>query len=293
MLDARKLRLLRDLARLGTIAAVAQAHSYTASAVSQQLAALEREAGAALFERTGRGITLTPAGRLLVQHAHIVLGALEEASAALADASAGLSGPLRIGAFPTAVRTLLPAALVELSGRHPGLELRVSDLDPVSVPDALRERRIDIGLVQDYDVAPAAPDPAVETAQLLDETVYLAVPTTSGIESLSAAHDAPWIAATPGTLCHTVTLRLGQGAGYEPRIRHRADDFTAVLALVGAGLGVAIVPELAAAEQPGVRLVPLATRRRTRTAWRRGTAAHPVITAARTALDSAAVAFRA
>src|SRR6186997_2074732 len=107
MLDVRRLRLLRDLARLGTITAVAAAHTYTPSAVSQQLAALEREAGVPLLKRSGRRVALTPAGTVLVRHAEIVLAALERAGAALAAARTGLSGPLRIGAFPTAVRTLL------------------------------------------------------------------------------------------------------------------------------------------------------------------------------------------
>src|SRR5687767_11228039 len=125
MLDVRRLRLLRDLARLGTIAAVAQAHTYTPSAVSQQLSALEREAGMPLLQRSGRSVALTPAGELLAQHAELVLAAVERATAALAAASSGLAGPLRIGAFPTAVRTLLPAALVALGRDHPSLELMV------------------------------------------------------------------------------------------------------------------------------------------------------------------------
>src|SRR5262245_18179036 len=122
MLDVRRLRLLRDLAQHGTIAAVAAAHSYTPSAVSQQLAALEREAGVPLLTRTGRSVTLTPAGATLAAHAEEVLAALERAAAALAATRAGLSGPLRIGAFPTAMRTLLPPALVALADAHPALE---------------------------------------------------------------------------------------------------------------------------------------------------------------------------
>src|SRR5689334_8877114 len=114
MLDVRRLRLLCDLAHLGTIAAVARAHSYTPSAVSQQLAALEREAGVPLLARTGRRVTLTPAGQILARHAARVLAALEEAGAALASAGTGPTGPLRIGAFPSAVRTLLAGALVTL-----------------------------------------------------------------------------------------------------------------------------------------------------------------------------------
>jgi DNA-binding transcriptional LysR family regulator len=295
MLDPRRLRLLRDLARLGTISAVADAHTYTPSAVSQQLAALEREAGVPLLERTGRRVTLTAAGQLLVRHAEVVLGALEQAAAALATAGTGLSGPLRIGAFPTAVRTLLPGVLVSLGGRHPGLELHVSELDPAAVPDALRERRIDIGLVHDYDVASVEPDPALDpaldTAPLMDETVYLAVPGTApgaaGIGGIPDARAATWIVGSPGTLCHTVALRLCRAAGFQARVRHHADDFDAVLALVAADQGVALVPQLAVPRPPaGVRLIPLATRRRTRAAYRRGSAGHPAIAAALAALDA-------
>ncbi|MEU4678756.1 LysR family transcriptional regulator [Micromonospora sp. NPDC023737] len=309
MLDVRRLRLLYDLSRLGTIAAVAQAHTYTPSAVSQQLSALEREAGVALLERNGRRVTLTPAGRVLVVHAETVLAALEQATAALVAVATGLTGPLRIGAFPTAVRTLLPATLVAL-GRHPGLELTVTELDPVAVPDALRERRLDVGLLHDYDVVPVEPDPALDTMPLLDETVFLALPGTgpptaltadelsadagspADGSALGAVRDAAWIVATPGTLCHTVTLQVCRAAGFTPRVRHRADDFTAVLALVAAGQGISLVPQLAAAQPPdGVRLVPLPTRRRTRIAYRRGAAAHPAVAAFVTAIQAAADEF--
>jgi len=288
MLDARRLRLLRDLARLGTISAVAEAHTYTASAVSQQLAALEREAGVPLLERTGRRVELTTAGQVLVEHAEIVLGALEAAAAAVATVGAELSGPLRIGAFPTAVRTLLPGALVYLGRRHPRLELHVSELDPAAVPDALRERRIDLGLVHDYDVVPVEPDPALDTTPLLVETVYLAVPEGAAIESIAQARTATWVASSPGTLCHTVALRLCQADGFQPRVRHHADDFSTVLALVAADQGVAIVPQLAVGPpSPGVRLIALPTRRHTHVAYRRGTAGHPAVAAALSALDSA------
>jgi DNA-binding transcriptional LysR family regulator len=288
MLDARRLRLLRDLARLGTISAVAEAHTYTPSAVSQQLTALEREAGVPLLERTGRRVTLTTAGQVLVEHAEIVLGALEQAAAAVATTGGELSGPLRIGAFPTAVRTLLPGALVYLGRRHPRLELHVSELDPAAVPDAVRERRIDLGLVQDYDVVPVAPDPALGTTALLVETVYLAVPAGSPVNGIAPAHAATWVVSSPGTLCHTVALQLCQAAGFQPRVRHHADDFSTVLALVAADQGVALVPQLAAGNPPpGVRLIPLPTRRHTHVAYRRGSAGHPAVGAALSALDSA------
>jgi DNA-binding transcriptional LysR family regulator len=299
MLDVRRLRLLCDLSRLGTIAAVAEAHTYTPSAVSQQLPALEREAGVALLERTGRRVALTAAGHVLVQHAETVLTALEHTTAALAAVATGLSGPLRIGAFPTAVRTLLPATLVELGREHPGIELRVTEVDPVAVPAALRERRLDVGLVHDYDVVPVEADPLLETVALLDETVFLAVPSGSvpggdGPGTLAAARDAAWIMASPGTLCHTATRLVCHAAGFAPRARHHADDFATVLALVAAGQGVSLVPRLAVAEPPaGVRLIPLPTRRRTRIAYRHGAAAHPAVAAFVTAIRAATRAFLA
>jgi DNA-binding transcriptional LysR family regulator len=296
MLDVRRLRLLCDLSRLGTIAAVAHAHTYTPSAVSQQLAVLEREAGVPLLERTGRRVTFTAAGRLLVQHAETVLAALEQTTAALAAMATGLSGPLRIGAFPTAVRTLLPAALVELGHQHPGLELMVTELDPVAVPAALRERRLDVGLLHDYNVVPVEPDPVLDTVPLLDETVFLAVPgnapPTEDTDPLSVVRDAAWVMASPGTLCHTVTLHVCRTAGFTPRARHHADDFATVLALVAADQGVSLVPQLAAAQPPaGVRLIPLSTRRRTRIAYRQGAATHPAIAAFVSAIRASTGAF--
>ncbi|GAA4730336.1 LysR family transcriptional regulator [Phytohabitans rumicis] len=293
MLDVRRLRLLCDLSRLGTIAAVAQAHTYTPSAVSQQLSILEREVGVPLLERAGRRVVLTGAGRVLVRHAETVLAALERTTAAVAALAAGVSGPLRIGAFPTAVRTLLPATLVALGREHPGLELLVTELDPVAVPAALRERRLDVGLLHDYDAVPVEPDPALDTVPLLDETVFLAMPAGQGDGGLAAAKDASWIMATPGTLCHTATLQVCRAAGYTPRVRHHADDFATVLALVAADQGVSLVPQLAAAQPPaGVRLVPLPTRRRTRVAYRRGAARHPAVAAFVTAMHAAAGAVR-
>ncbi|MEU4444191.1 LysR family transcriptional regulator [Actinosynnema sp. NPDC050801] len=295
MLDVRRLRLLRDLAHLGTIAAVARAHAYTPSAVSQQLAALQREAGVPLLEHTGRGVRLTPAGSALVEHAETILAALEAASATVAAARTGLSGAVRIGAFPSAVPTLLPSALVALGHDHPALDLMVTELDPVDVPDALRDGRLDVALWHDYDVAPVEPDPGVDSVRLLDETVFLAVPATRSPDPgdpIGRTRDEAWIVGSPGTLCHTAAMRVCQAAGFAARVRHHADDFTAVLALVAAGQGVALVPELGAAHPPSdVRLVPLDVHRRTRIAYRRGAGGHPVIAACAAALESSTKAY--
>ncbi len=295
MLDVRRLRLLRDLAHLGTIAAVAQAHSYTPSAVSQQLTALQREAGVPLLAHTGRSVRLTPAGRALVAHTETILATLEAATATLAAARTDLTGTVRIGAFPSAVRTLLPPALVALGRDHPGLDLMVTELDPVAMPDALRDGRLDVALLHDYDTVPAVPDPTLDSTPLLDETVFLAVPAGTAIDPdgdpIAAARDAAWIVSTPGTLCHTVAMRACAAAGFTPAVRHHADDFTAVLALVASGQGVSLVPELGATQPPpDVRLLPLATRRRTRVAYRRGAGTHPAVATCVATLRAAAEA---
>jgi len=281
MLDVRRLLLLRDLARLGTIAAVAETHSYTASAVSQQLTALQREAGVPLIEKAGRTVQLTTAGHVLAGHAETVLAALEAASASVA----AVQGSVRIGAFPSAVRTLLPAALVQLAEQHPGLDLTVHELDPAAMPARLLDRSLDVALMQSYDSLPFVPDAGITSVDMLAETVYLA-----GAPSLSEASGAAWIAGSPGTLCHAVTLQACHQAGYAPRIRHHVDDFTAVLALVAAGRGVALVPSLGIVPTPGVVLTPLPLRRHTHVAYRAGAGEHPAIAACVAALRSASSA---
>lgn len=295
MLDVRKLRLLRELAHRGTIAAVAGALAYTPSAVSQQLAALEREAGVPLLRRSGRRVALTPAGTALAEQTEAVLALLEQASAELAATRGGLTGPLRIGAFPTAVRTILPAALVALGRDHPGLELMVTELDPAGVPDALRTGALDVALVHEYDYVPTEPDPALDTESLIEETIYLASAGAllePGEDPVVHQRDAPWIMASPGTLCHTMAMRACQVAGFTPRVRHYADDFATVLALVAAGQGVALVPRLGAIGGPAdVVLTPLRARRRTRIAYRRGTRHHPAVSACVAAIRGSAAAY--
>jgi DNA-binding transcriptional LysR family regulator len=292
MLDARRLRLLLELSRRGTITAVADALAYTPSAVSQQLAALEREAGVPLLDRVGRGVILTPAGALLARYAGAVVATLEEASAALAATRTRLTGPLRIGAFPTGARMILPPALVALGRDHPGLELRVTELDPVAVPGALHAGTLDVALTFAYDYVPDEPDPGLDTEPLLEETVFLATAAgqpDSAHTSILQWLDAPWITGSPDTLCHTLVLRACQACGFTPRIRHYADDFATVLALVAAGQGVSLIPQLGAASPPpGVRLTPLDARRRTSIACRTGTRAHPAISAFTSAVRAAA-----
>ncbi|HEX3789804.1 MAG TPA: LysR substrate-binding domain-containing protein [Pseudonocardiaceae bacterium] len=287
MLDVRRLRLLRELALRGTIAAVAEALAFTPSAVSQQLSTLEREAGVPLLERTGRRVTLTPAGQNLVQHAEAVLERLEQAAAELVDARRGLAGVLRIGAFPTATRAMLPATLTSLARRHPGLEAMVAEIDPADVASALRAGELDVALVHDYDFVPSAAEPGLASAPLCTESMYLVstTPMPAGEPALGHCRESPWITATSGTLCHAMTIRACQAAGFSPRVRHQVDDFGTVLTLVAGGEGVAVVPWLGIADPtPAVTLTRLPIQRRTRIAFRGGAAGHPAVAAAVAAL---------
>ncbi|MFE3760912.1 LysR substrate-binding domain-containing protein [Streptomyces sp. NPDC059104] len=319
MLDVRRLRLLRELARRGTIAAVAEALSFSPSAVSQQLSVLEREAGLPLLERTGRTVRLTPAAQNLVRHADAVLERLERADADLAEARGGLAGALRIGAFPTATRAIVPAALVHLARRHPGLEPMVSETDPAAVAHALRAGDLDVALVHEYDLVPEPPEPGLATRPLYGEAMYLATPVAPAPMPVSAPADAvpvhpaptdpgaptaggpgqdavlrahrddPWITATPGTLCHAMTVRACRAAGFTPRVRHQVDEFATVLALVAVGQGVAVVPQLGVTGPagPAVSLVRLRMERRTKIAFRGGAGAHPAVAAFTAALRAA------
>ncbi|WP_457028282.1 LysR family transcriptional regulator [Kitasatospora sp. P5_F3] len=285
MLDVRRLRLLRELAHRGTIAAVAESLAFSPSAVSQQLSVLEREAGVPLLERTGRRVRLTPAGRNLVRHAEAVLERLEQAGAELADARSGLAGPLRIGTYPSAARAIIPAALAALGREHPGLEPMVTEIDPAVVSALLRSGELDVALVHEYDFVPADPAPGLAAEPLFTEAMYLAA-TSAG--TIADHRESPWIVAPHGTLCHSMAVRACQAAGYTPRIRHQIDDFGTVLALVAAGQGVALVPQLGVAgAPPGVALTRLPMARRTRTAYRAGAARHPAVAAFVTALQTA------
>ena len=270
MLDVRKMQLLRELARLGTIAAVAQAQFCTPSAVSQQLSALEREAGVQLLRRSGRGVELTAAGADLADRTGAVLALLEQAWRRAGRAPRA-SSPASCASAPSRPRSApcCPARWCGSAREHPRLELRVTELDPAQVPDALRTGALDIALVHEYDYVPAEPDPALVTQPLLDGDDLprllasgaagddRAMPAPRPIPVL-ASRALPWIVATPGTLCHLMAVRLCQAAGFTPRIRHYADDFAAVLTLVAAGQGVAVVPELALTDLPdGVTLAAL------------------------------------
>src|ERR1700742_738843 len=167
MLDARRLLVLREVAAHGSVSGAADARGSTPSAVSQQLAALERETGSALIERSGRGIRLTEQARLLLPHAHDVLAALERAGAALARTA--LVGTVRLASFPTATRALLPAPLAALRARHPNLRVDLTELEPHESLPALALGRIDVAVAHEYDLTARDAARDLRRADLLRE----------------------------------------------------------------------------------------------------------------------------
>ncbi len=274
MLDVRKLQALQAVARHGSITAAARALHFTAPAISQQLAALERETDASLFVRTGRSIRLTDAGLLLAAHADIVLTQLAAASAALASSRAP-SGPLTIAAFPTAVASIVAPALGSLHRRYPGIDGRLIEAEPERAEQLLQSGSADVGVVHHYDLLPRIVPGVVESEALFDEQMLLALPDEASHPRSAATEDAgdgeadddgraaqyvedPWAQAGPidirslrserwivpplGTTCHELVQRACGAAGFVPDIGAQCNDYRSTLSLVRAGCGVALVP---------------------------------------------------
>jgi DNA-binding transcriptional LysR family regulator len=271
MLDPVRLHLLREFAEHGTMTAVGEVCGMTSSAVSQQLATLEREAKVPLFERAGRRVRLTAEGQRLVRHAHIVLNALEAAEADLRSASTP-RGPVRVACFATAaVHRLLPA-IAAARTRHPGLHVIVYELEPREAVEALREGGCDLGITFTYSLIPEDPPPGVSRRPLGTEPIMIALPAdhpaATGEVDLRLLRGESWIAGSRGTTDHEMLNRACALAGFRPNVIHTADDYALALRMVREGLGAALVPELVASVvgvPDGVGLRPISTIDITRT----------------------------
>jgi DNA-binding transcriptional LysR family regulator len=268
LLDVRRLRLLRDLAVHGTVAATAEALHLTGPAVSQQLAALEKEAGVPLLTKQGRTLQFTAAGRLLVEHAEVILGGLAAAEADLQGLRGGGRGLVRLAAFPSAARVLLPKVWRQLA-QDPDrlLELRITEHEPDAAIEALRHREADIAVVHAYSLLPRDLPPGCEQHHLLDDPVLLALSPRLAAEhrlepgrsaSLARFADENWLMPGRETSCHELTTRACGAAGFVPRAIAFASDFSVITALVAADAGVALVPSMALpADTHGLSLHPL------------------------------------
>jgi DNA-binding transcriptional LysR family regulator len=265
--------MLRELSRRGTVTAAAAALHYTVSAVSQQLAQLERDVGATLFERTGRRVQLTTLGHLLAKHAEEILAAVERATVALEDAQETPAVRLTAGVWASVASGLLPAALSTLAIQHPGIEVRTRELAPEDTAGAVRDGALDFSFVIDYSNYPMRWDPGLARDVIAVERLHAAVP--SGALASSVANSAasgpapasvalpeladhPWILAGPRSHFGRSVRLACQACGFEPKISHEVGEQATALAMVAAGLGVTLVSDLGLTLcPPGVDVVAL------------------------------------
>jgi len=286
-----RLQLLREVGRRGTIRAAAAALSITPSAVSQQLKILEAEAGVPLLEPQGRLVRLTEAGEMLVRHADAITAAIDAAESELAATREEVTGTLRIAAFPTAARSILPGVIAELGRAHPRLRLTLRDLETAESLEALRLDEVDLAVVDVYDEATRIREPGIELQELMEEPLWIALPeghaSGAGSVALASLADEPWIMDTEASNIGGAVIRACERAGFVPHIRSNCRDYSVIIALVEAGLGVAVLPGLALRDREiRARVAPLdpPLRRRVLVAVKPGRRSHPAVAALLAAL---------
>ncbi|MGP3962946.1 LysR family transcriptional regulator [Nonomuraea sp. 3N208] len=295
MLDLNRLKALHAVHTYGSVGAAADALMVTPSAVSQQIAKLERETGARLMERNGRGVRLTDAAGLLAEHAERILALVETAEADFEALRGEVVGRLNIAAFPTATRGIMPKALSALRERHPDLWIQLMEREPERVVRDVARGELDLGVIQDWLNRPMALPDGLSKATLLDDIADVALPAGHPLADakeleLADLHGELWVSSSPGTVCHDWLVFTLRNASLEPVIACMADEYPTQLALVAAGLGCAIVPRLGRDCVPaGVRLVPIRPRqsRRIYAVWRADAARRPAIRALVEALAEA------
>jgi DNA-binding transcriptional LysR family regulator len=251
MFDARLLSVFREVATRGSFSEAAAALSFTQPAVSQQIARLERELGTRLLARHARGVTLTPAGEVLLRHAETVLSQLRAAQAEV-QAVAGVERPrLRVGAFASAAASIMPPALAQLRAVHPAAEVTMQIVEEGAI-DALRTGELDLALVIDSELTPLELPADVETVLVLDDPMFAALPYSHRLAGRSAVSLAElgaeewFLCGVSGTCPDTnIVLRSCSEAGFEPRVGFSSDDYSAIQGMVAAGMGVALIPSLA------------------------------------------------
>jgi DNA-binding transcriptional LysR family regulator len=255
-MDTRRLPFLVELSRLGSMRAVAAELGVTTSTVSQQVAALAAEAGTALIERDGRRVRLTPAGHRLAEHAVGILAAVDSARLDL-DPAAEPVGTLRVGGFATAIRRSLMPIVADLADTHPRVDVAIHEYEPLEAFDLLARDELDLALTYDYNLAPASLRNDFVATALWSLDWGLAVPIEDTSARFAAYADRPWIVNSRNTADEEAVRTLASLAGYTPRIAHRIDSLELVEQLIGAGLGVALMPIDWQATR-GVHVLPLA-----------------------------------
>jgi len=248
MLDPRRLEVLRAVAEHGSFSAAADALSFTQPAISKQIAALEQQAGTALLERTPRGVRLTQAGSVLVDHAVAIAERLSSAQAQLEALASLETGRLRMAAFPTAVATVVAEAVAEFDKAHPAVRLTLEERVSDESLDLVRAGEIDLALVATYGEAHAARLEGIELHHLIDDPTFVTLPRGHRLAErervpVRELRDEAWVEGR-GPDCTWSLVQLGAAAGFEPRVAFEAVDWIGKQGLVAAGVGVALVPGL-------------------------------------------------
>lgn len=248
MLNATRLGVLRAVARHGSFSGAADALGYTQPAVSRQVATLEAETGAVLVNRGANGARLTEAGEVLVRHAEVIFAALDEAESELRAVLGLKGGRLRLATFSSAAASIVPLAIARFRDLYPGVELVIEMMEPEESIPRLRGGELDIALSHDPEPTPGEP---IERIHLFDDPMYVALPAAHPLAQrpklrLRDLAQEPWMLATT-TRCPDAQMfkRACHAAGFEPTIAFENDDYHAILGFVAAGVGVALIPDLA------------------------------------------------
>ena len=303
MLDVRRVQALREIAAVGSFSRAARTLGYTQSAVSQQIAALERETGLHLLNRGTRPVTLTDAGGALLRAAGPIFGHMAQAERLVEELAGARARRLRLAAFPSACSTILPEAIATERGRNPDTEMGLVEAEPSDAGRLLKAGEVDLAVAYTYPALDERPDPALEASALFDEPLLLVLPSghpllAHGSLSLPDLANEPWIVPLsdgPSASYRLLFLAACRDAAFEPRIAFEIEDTRAAEALVAEGQGAALIPALAL--EPVTHAVVVrnldhpALLRRIST-WRlAGPSPHPAVTSMQDALEAAAQRF--
>lgn len=249
MLNVARLETFAEVAKQGSLSAAALELDYTQSAISQQIAGLEAEAGVTLLDRHARGTRLTAAGQALLAHAEGVLSRLEAAQAEMAAIGGLRGGLLRAASFPTAGATLMPLAIATFRARHPEVEITLAEGEPEQIVPRLADGELDLALIFEFD-RDAQESERLARVELLHDPMYLALPAGHPLARrqplrLEGLHEQAWIQTSRKSACARHVVRSCQAAGFTPNVSFESDDYQTIQGLVAAGVGVALIPELA------------------------------------------------
>jgi DNA-binding transcriptional LysR family regulator len=250
MLNVQRLRVLREVAARGSFSGAADSLAYTQSAVSQAVATLEVETGAKLIERDRKGVRPTAAGAALVAHADAILARIEAAEADLASMLGLRGGLLRMASFPTAGNTLMPLAIANFRTAHPEVELTLAEGEPEEIGPRLRAGEFDLALLFEFREVRDSLTPGLRSVDLLEDPMHVALPAGHPLAAkralqLGDLQEEAWVQTSASSACARHVVRMCHAAGFEPIVSFESDDYQTVLGLVAAGVGVALIPELA------------------------------------------------